>query len=316
MAGDGDLAEEAAQEAVIHAMLGLLRLRDPERFGSWLVGIGLNVSRRLLRQRPATSWLPETAAPGAEDPQEVVEASELVARVRGAVAALPCGQREAVTLFYLAGLSQREVAAALGIEVGAVKGRLHKARHALRRRLVEFREAVEMTQSDVVEVQVVDVRRQVSDGAPRHVIAFQEVGGERRLNVWVGQHEAEQLAVTLEDLEVLRPLTYTFAARLLEAAGGTLQEVRISRLTEETFYAEAVVRSGDTSRTVDARPSDAVNLAVLLGRPVKVAVEVLEAGQRAAAEAALAEAQGAADIVNDLFARIPPEHRPIRRRGG
>ncbi|TMC02918.1 MAG: sigma-70 family RNA polymerase sigma factor [Chloroflexi bacterium] len=313
MAGAGDVAEEAAQEAVLQALLGLDRLREPARFGAWLVGIGLNVCRHLLRSRPAPPWQPEAASP---DPQELAEAAELVARVREAVAALPAGQRRAVTLYYLAGLSQREVAAALGIQAGAVKGRLHKARQALRRRLAEFEEADieedEMTQSELVEVRVADVVRR--DG--RNVVVLEEVGGDRRLHLWIGPYEADFLAVHLEDLEMMRPLTYAFAARLLEAAGGTLEEVRISRLADETFYAEAVVASGGATRTVDARPSDALNLAVLLRRPVRVAREVLDAAPPASGEpvAPVAPALSATDIVDELLARLGPERPSVRRR--
>jgi RNA polymerase sigma factor (sigma-70 family) len=308
MAGDGDLAEEAAQEAVLQAMLGLDRLREPSRFGPWLAGIGLNVCRHLLRRRPALPWLPE-AAPA--DPQELAEAAEVVVRVREAVAALPAGQRRAVTLFYLAGLSQGEVAAALGIDVGAVKGRLHKARRALRARLVEFEEA-EMTQSGLVEVRVVDVLRDEA----KNVVVLEEVDGGRWLTVWIGPYEADFLAVHLEDLEMVRPLTYAFAARLLEAAGGRLEEVRISRLVEETYYAEVVVAApGGATRTVDARPSDALNLAVLLGRPVKVAREVLDAVGRTERAEPEAETLSASGIVDELLVRIGSEHRAIRRRG-
>jgi RNA polymerase sigma factor (sigma-70 family) len=305
MAGAGDVAEEAAQEAVLQGLLGLDRLREPARFGAWLVGIGLNVCRHLLRSRPAPPWQPEAASP---DPQDLAEAAELVARVREAVAALPAGQRRAVTLYYLAGLSQHEVAAALGIQAGAVRGRLHKARRALRRRLAEFEEA-DMTQSELVEVRVADVVRR--DG--RNVVVLEEVGGDRRLHLWIGPYEADFLAVHLEELEMMRPLTYAFAARLLEAAGGTLEEVRISRLADETFYAEAVVASDGATRTVDARPSDALNLAVLLRRPVRVAREVLDAAPPASGEP-VAAALSAGDIVDELLARLGSERPSVRRR--
>ena len=306
MLGGGDLAEEAAQEAVLQALLGLGRLRDPERFGAWLVGIGLNVGRHLRRLRPVVPLVPE---PGS-DPQELAEAAELVARVRAAVAALPAGQRRAVTLFYLARLSQREVAAVLGVEVGAVKARLHKARRSLRARLAEFSEEVEMTESELLEVRVADVLRRDD----RNVVVLEELDGSRRLDLWIGPYEADFLAVHLEDLEMVRPLTYEFAARLLDAAGGTLREVRISRLTGDTFYAEAVVAgSGGATRTVDARPSDALNLAVLLRRPVKVAREVLEA-VRPAPEEPGGEALTASGIVDQLLARFDPGHGAVRRR--
>jgi RNA polymerase sigma-70 factor (ECF subfamily) len=301
----GDLAEEASQEAVIQAMLGLRRLRDPERFGSWLVGIGLNVCRHLLRRRPAVWPLAEAAA----DPQELAEAAELAARVRDAVAALPAGQRRAVTLFYLAGLSQREVAAVLGVDVGAVKTRLHKARRSLRGRLAEFSEEARVTQDEMVEVRVADVVRREA----KNVVVLEELGGGRRLTLWIGPYEADFLAVHLEDLEMVRPLTYAFAARLLEAAGGTLEEVRVSRLADETFYAEAVVvAAGGERRTLDARPSDALNLAVLLRRPVKVARAVLDAVPQAPPEP---DAGGltASGIVDELLARHGGL-APVRRR--
>ena len=54
--GDADLAEDAAQEAVLLALTSLDRLRQPDRFGSWLCGIGLNVCRRWLRERSRASW--------------------------------------------------------------------------------------------------------------------------------------------------------------------------------------------------------------------------------------------------------------------
>jgi RNA polymerase sigma factor (sigma-70 family) len=304
MLGRGDQAEEAAQEAVIQAMLGLGRLRQPERFGSWLVGIGLNVCRHLLRRRPVAWMLADAPA----DPQELAEAAEVVARVRTAVAALPAGQRRAVTLFYLAGLSQREVASALGVDVGAVKTRLHRARRTLREQLIEFSQEAKMTQDDLVEMRVVDVVRREG----KNVVILEEVGGGRGLSLWIGPYEADFLAVHLEDLEMVRPLTHSLAAALLEAAGGTLEEVRISRLAEETFYAEVVVAAGGATRTVDARPSDALNLAVLLRRPVKVARGVLEVATRPPSEPEAGDLT-ASDIVDELLARHGALS-PVRRR--
>src|SRR5918995_2323020 len=142
--GDDDRAEDAAQEAVLQALLSLDRLRQPERFGSWLVGIGLNVCRRWHRGRGREGWSWEAMLGGrrlpepvdaTSGPADLAEAAELREWVHRAVAGLPPGQRAAVMLHYLAGLPQAETAAHLGVEVGTVKTRLHKARANLRRSL-------------------------------------------------------------------------------------------------------------------------------------------------------------------------------------
>jgi RNA polymerase sigma factor (sigma-70 family) len=297
--GDPALAEDAVQEAVLLAMTSLDRLREADRFGSWLAGIGLNVCRRWLRERARESWSweavqggrlagPPVLGPGAlaasePGPEELVEAAELAIRIRRAVAGLPAGQRTAVTLYYLAGLSQAEVAAYAGTSVAAVKTRLHKGRAGLRERLRPWWEEERMNAAATVEMRVADVRRAPGgDQAPaRHVVVLEEVGGSRRLPIWVGAFEATALAVTMTGEDLPRPGTYRFAASLLEAARGRLAEVRVNRLAEGTFYAEAVLDGPGGQERVDARPSDALNLALLVGAPIRVEQAVLDAAEAA-----------------------------------
>lgn len=269
--GDPHLAADAAQEAVLAALLGLDRLRDGDRFGAWLVGIGLNTSRRLLRDRrtPAPAGAPEMA-----DPAEAVDAADAAARVRRAIAALPAGQREAVALFYLAGLTHAEAAAHLGVPPSAVKTRLHKARASLRRRLRPvWKEHYAM--ATTIPMRVADVRR----AGERHVLLLEEEGGDRRLQIWVGAAEATAIAALLEDVPMPRPGPHQLAAALLGAAEARVREVRISRLAEATFGADVVLEGG---AAVDARPSDAITLALVLGAPLTVEEEVLERTERAA----------------------------------
>jgi RNA polymerase sigma-70 factor (ECF subfamily) len=161
--GDEMLAEDATQEACLQALLRLDRLRQGERFGSWLAGIGINVCRMWLRVRahecgswnalqgagghgqdgagpapgrqPAASGLRLVATSTQDDPATKAAAAELSASVRAAVGVLPPGQRAAVRLHYLSGLSYKETAVRLGIAEGAVRTRLHKARGTLREAL-------------------------------------------------------------------------------------------------------------------------------------------------------------------------------------
>jgi RNA polymerase sigma-70 factor, ECF subfamily len=141
--GDWRLVDDAAQQSAVEALVSLPHLVAPERFDAWLLAIAANLCRHRLRS-PARRLVSFEALlavgalrepPAAElGPARAVEAGELAATVRLMVAELPPGQRRAVELFYLGDLTLAETAGALGIEVGTVKARLHKARLALRRR--------------------------------------------------------------------------------------------------------------------------------------------------------------------------------------
>ena len=282
--GTADLAADAAQEAAVAALVGLDRLRAPGRFGAWFCGITLNVARGWVRQlraeRPAAALDQASAEPG---PDERAELADLAAAVRASVAQLADGQRDAVLLFYLQGLTHREVAAELAISVGAVKARLHQARAALTPALAPLiagaaqpptrtKEPVMTTATRPAwaEVSVTDIRcSEDSDPLSRkHVIVLDERDGPRRLPIWIGPAEATVLALSLQAVETPRPLTYQLAAGLLGACDSRISEVRITRLTGVVFYAVVVVDGPAGPREVDARPSDAVNLALVTGAPI------------------------------------------------
>lgn len=267
---DPDAAADAAQEAVLTALLSLERLRDDDRFGAWLVGIGLNHCRHALRSRTPTVHADlDHAAADSPDLDAALDAERAAARIREAIAGLPRGQRAAVELFYLAGLNHAEAAIHLGVAPSAVKARLHKARNSLRDRLAPvWKEQFAMSQ--LIAVRVADVRR----AGDQHVVLLAEDGGARELTIWVGAPEATQIAVAVEDVELPRPSSHHLMAALIGAAGSRLREVRITRLAESIFYADVVLADGTR---VDARPSDGIVLALVGGAPLLVAPEVLDA---------------------------------------
>lgn len=327
---DGDLARDAAQEAVLRAMLGLDRLRDDRRFGAWLVGIGLNVARSLRSGRGGRTSsldalldgrrLHEQAAPG-PTPLELAEAGEIATGVRAAIAKLPAGQREAVVLFYLAGLTHAEIAGELGTRSGAVKTRLHKARRSLRAPLHLYQEPTPMPEPSaaLIDMHVAELRRTSARDptTARHILFLEERGGDRRLPIWIGPAEATALAIVLDDVQLPRPGVYQFAAALLTAAGSRLREARITELTESTFYAQAILVDG---AVVDARPSDALTMALLTGAPILVSPTVIEqaARQRESIRDLLDEAEQATDdaraIADEVRTRLETSAAEIAQR--
>jgi RNA polymerase sigma factor (sigma-70 family) len=286
MLGRTEGAEDAYQEAALQALLGIDRVRDPSRFGPWLCGIALNVCRLWLRSGWRESLVDsDTLADRGGRPTSALEESEMQRRVRGAVSRLPAGQRRATVLFYQAGLTQQEVADALDIPVSAVKARLHKARSSLRRRLTSELEVRNVEAKSEIEMRVAEVRRYPAEGdaPPKHVVVLEEVGGGRSLPIWIGPFEATGIALRLEGAELPRPDTYAFVAQLLKGAGARVSEVRISRLADEVFFAETMLQSPGGTATIDARPSDGVNLALVVQAPVRANSDVIDAAATAAA---------------------------------
>ena len=110
---------------------------------------------------------------------------------------------------------------------------------------------------------------------PRLVL-LREADGERMLPIWTGFPEADCLAAQLAGRMTPRPLTSELTARLLEAAGTGVERVVIESLREKTYFATVTVTAGGESHNVDARPSDALNLAARMRAPVFVDRKVMD----------------------------------------
>jgi RNA polymerase sigma factor (sigma-70 family) len=266
-------AEEVVQEAFLQAYLGLDRLRDPARFGGWLCAIAVNLAKMRLRSRkPVLTGLTDGAV---HDGSESAEVAEIV---RAALGALPPREREALLLTYVEGLTSPEVASLTGERPGAVRTRLHRARARMRELLRPLKEVimVEVTLEDVV------VRLAEGNGEPQladeklRIVLLREKDGERVLPIWIGAPEGDALALEMGGEAMPRPLTADLMAKLLDAAGAQIERVAVNSLREDTFYATIVLATAAGRQEVDARPSDALNLAVRVGAPIFVDDAVME----------------------------------------
>ena len=129
---------------------------------------------------------------------------------------------------------------------------------------------VEMRIAKVVGVHAAE------DEAVRCVVVLDEVAGDRRFPIMIGQAEAFSLAAGLGGIEWRRPMTYKFTAALVQALGGGVRQVQIDRVVEEAYAATVAVEGPHGVQSVDARPSDALNLAALVQAPIFAAPEVLQ----------------------------------------
>jgi bifunctional DNase/RNase len=143
----------------------------------------------------------------------------------------------------------------------------------------------------------------------RHVVILKDPEGDRYLPIWIGAWEASAIAMRLQGLSAERPLTHDLFAAALDRLGVRVERVVINELTDETYHARIHLERDGVQVEVDARPSDALALAVRAEVPIYAADEVL-------AQAALAadpdEEAGAGD--EDAEEEGEGSERPRRRR--
>ncbi|RNC85525.1 MAG: hypothetical protein ED557_01770 [Balneola sp.] len=112
-----------------------------------------------------------------------------------------------------------------------------------------------------------------------YALILTEARGSRRLPIIIGSSEAQAIALELENIKPPRPMTHDLLKNVVLNFDSTLKEVIINDLTEGTFFARMVFERGDELYEVDARPSDAIALAVRFGCSIYTSEQVLnEAG--------------------------------------
>lgn len=114
------------------------------------------------------------------------------------------------------------------------------------------------------------------------IVILREVDGQHVvLPIWIGVFEANAIALRLDGQQPARPMTHDLLAHALEDVGAVVEKVVISDLRDTTFYALIHLRSAAGTQLVDARPSDAIALALRAEAPIFVRHSVLEKAQAA-----------------------------------
>ena len=110
----------------------------------------------------------------------------------------------------------------------------------------------------------------------QHVVLLKETERERYLPIWIGPWEANAIATRLQGVTAERPLTHDLFAAVLLELGVTVQRVVVSSLADETFHATLELELNGRVYAIDARPSDALALAVRTGVRIYASTEVLD----------------------------------------
>jgi bifunctional DNase/RNase len=113
------------------------------------------------------------------------------------------------------------------------------------------------------------------------IIILRDSDGQRMLPIWVGVFEANAIALQLESVQTPRPMTHDLMKNLLEELGGAIERVVVCDLRENTFYATIHLRTSQRTISIDARPSDAIALALRTQSPILVEEAVIDGARSA-----------------------------------
>ncbi|MFA5012865.1 MAG: bifunctional nuclease family protein [Ignavibacteria bacterium] len=132
-----------------------------------------------------------------------------------------------------------------------------------------------MNYNDLIKVELagIPVSSAISGGG--YALLLKEVDGERRIPIIIGHFEAQAIAFELEGLKPPRPLTHELIKNLLEVLSYRIESVVINELRDSTFFAKLILDSEEID-PLDARPSDAIALAMKFNAPIYVAKEVMD----------------------------------------
>lgn len=125
----------------------------------------------------------------------------------------------------------------------------------------------------MIEMKVAGIALDAATRSP--IVLLRDASERRALPIYIGQDQARAIINALENQVPPRPLTHDLMVNLLEEWDMTLERVIIHSLQDSTFYAVLTVRQGEVKKEIDARPSDAIAIALRTDSPIWVMEEVI-----------------------------------------
>ncbi len=110
----------------------------------------------------------------------------------------------------------------------------------------------------------------------QYAVILQENGGDSYLPIWIGAAEANAIAMEVQGVKPPRPLTHDLLISVIDGLNASLESIVVSDIQNDTFYARVIINTGDQQLELDARPSDAMALAIRVHAPVYAEETVLD----------------------------------------
>ncbi len=129
----------------------------------------------------------------------------------------------------------------------------------------------------MIEMKVMGIALDTRTGSP--IVVLHDMDNRKALPIWIGSAEASAIIRRIENIEVSRPMTHDLIASIVEKTGGTIDRVEINDVEKETYYAIIYIKDKEGNEIeIDARPSDAIAVAIRVDAPIFITANVLANG--------------------------------------
>jgi bifunctional DNase/RNase len=139
------------------------------------------------------------------------------------------------------------------------------------------------------------------------ILILKDVRGEASLPIWIGILEATSIATELEKIQLPRPMTHDLIKNCFDFLNVKVERIEVCDLRDNTYYALIYLRANDQVRSIDARPSDAVAIALRTDAPIYVKEEVLSKSQDLAPAAQPVFSKEDKDKLENILENLDPE---------
>lgn len=124
------------------------------------------------------------------------------------------------------------------------------------------------------EMKVAGIALDPTNNAP--IVVLRDLDGKFILPIWIGIMEASAIAAALEGVQYSRPMTHDLFKSLVDTLGATIEKIEVVDIRDNVFYALVTIARGESRLAIDARPSDAIAIALRTKSPIYVADHVIK----------------------------------------
>lgn len=129
----------------------------------------------------------------------------------------------------------------------------------------------------MIEMRVMGIALDTRTGSP--IVVLHDKDNRKALPIWIGSAEASAIIRKIENLSVARPMTHDLIISIIEETGYELDRIEINDVEKETYFANLVLKNDEGKEIeIDARPSDAIAVAIRIDAPIFVSASVLSSG--------------------------------------